>query len=731
MAKTARKKPSYADGDIVTPYSDKKAKQSANQREPGTAAHCLDEIDAYERVYSKWEKRAKTIVERYRDERDSIGDTRRRFNILWSNVQVLRPTLYARAPKAEVIRRFKDKDQVARIGAEIAERALDVEIERSGFHEAMKMAVDDRLLSGRGQVWIAYKPTFEGEGEAKQKTDDSLTPIYVDWRDFGHTVARTWEEIQDRGKVWRRVYMDKDEVKSRKWDWQKWIDKLEFTDRKEKTNEEDAVKQACFYEVWDAKNKRVYWANKNVPDYLDEYDDPLKLEGFFPCPKPLYSTTTNDTLVPVPDFALYQDQANEIDKITQSITRLTDGLKIVGVYDQDLEALKTLLDPGGIAHNTMVPVKMTDLTGKGGLDGAVQFLPLEEVITALQTAYVAREQAVQAIYDITGISDVMRGATTQKNETATEQQLKANFGGTRIKDMQANVARFSRDCLRIMGEIIVENYDPSTLWRMTNAETFIGMKEQQPPQPGMPPQPPEPNVDLFVEALGLLKDDRLRSYRVDIETDSTIALDEAESKQEAVEFMKVIGEAIAGALPIVSQIPQSIQFFTESLLFTARRFKAGRTLEGSLETMMEQLAQAAQQPKQDPEMMKVQGEMQIMQEKMKLMQMQAQIKAAEGQQKLQLERELAQLEIQIKAMELQMEQRKSEMELQADQAKHRQEMVQMHQRGQIESRLAQQQGQQQLRMGEQKAQQQKQIGDQKVAQARSLAKAKPANARTA
>jgi hypothetical protein len=59
-----------------------------------------------------------------------------------------------------------------------------------------------------------------------------------------------------------------------------------------------------------------------MPQIIDARDDPLGLEGFFPCPKPLYATTTSDTLVPVPDFVLYQDQAMELDILSDRI----DGL---------------------------------------------------------------------------------------------------------------------------------------------------------------------------------------------------------------------------------------------------------------------------------------------------------------------------------------------------------------------------------------------------------------------
>jgi hypothetical protein len=708
----------YKTGSIVPAERDKhEPKHKAEGTAVGTASKCLEEIRRYDKQFEGWERRSKEIIDRYRDERDNVTSAQRCFNILWANTQILKPTLYARQPKTEVTRRFKDQDTIARIGAEIAERGSDTEIERAGLHDVLEQCTLDLLLPGRAVAWVSYDPKFQGEDEQRVKTDDGIVIDYVDYRDFGHNTAPVWQKVT---KVWRWKYFDRQAVKKRFKNHAEWIDKLEFNEKRtQDKGEPETQPEARIAEVWDKVARKVYWVSKAVPDYLDEYDDPLHLQGFFPCPRPLYATTTNNSLVPVPHFYLYQDQANEVDKLTGRINRLTDALKIVGAYDQSFKALEDMMSPSGVADNTLVPVDMNDLTGKGGLAQVVQLVDISQVIETIQACYLSRQQAIQAIYEITGISDVIRGATDPE-ETARAQEIKSQFGGTRIKDMQQDVAGFARDIIRICTEIVVEMYDPQKLWDMTNAESFVGQDEQG-----------QPNVEVFARAVRLLRDDKLRSYRVDIETDSTIAMDEADAKQEAVEFMKVIGETLAGGLEIVSNIPQATEFFGEALLFVARRFKGGRTLESSIEKMVQQLQQAAQEPKQDPEMIKVQGEMAIMQEKMKLMQMQAQIKAAEGQQKLQLERELAQLEIQIKAMELQMEQRKTEMEISADAAKHRQEMMQMQQKGAIETRLAQQQGQQQLRMGEQKAQQQKQIGDQKVQQAKSLAKAKPANARPA
>lgn len=576
----------------------KKATKPAETR-AGTASACLDAIDAYEKAVQTWHSRGGKVIDRYRDERGEIAQDASRFNILWSNVQVLQPTLLARAPVCEVGRRFKDSDQIARVAGEIAERCTNTEIERSDLGETLDQAVLDVLLPGRGQIWVRYEATTEGEGTAKVKTSERVIPTYVDWKDFGHNVARTWKEVS---KVWRRVYMTKAETE------RKWPDignKVEFTEKEEdqKPEQKRGEPQATFYEVWDKTAKQVYWVNKSVPDYLDQYDPPIDFQGFFPCPKPNYATTTNDTLIPIPDYCEYQDQALELDEITKRIGNLLDGLRLIGVYDESIPELKRVLDKR-TPDNALVPVKnFSTFTGKGGLEGGVQWLPLSDLINALSGAYEARDRIKQVIYEVTGIADVLRGSTNP-NETLGAQKLKAQFGSTRIKRRQAETARFARDVIRLMAEVICELYDPKTMLEMANAQSFSPADQQ-----------------VVGKAIELLRSDRLRTFRVDIETDSTIALDEAEEKAARTEFLTALGGFLEKAVPAGQAAPALVPMLSEAMKFMARGYKAGRGLESAIEQAADQMAQQAAQraqqpPPPDPKVVEAQENAKLEREKM-------------------------------------------------------------------------------------------------------------------
>ena len=89
--------------------------------------HYLNHIAAYESEFKPWEERVRKILKKYRDDKRAKGEAAR-FNVLWSNVQTLKAATYARTPRPDVSRRFRDNDPVGRVASLILERALDFEV---------------------------------------------------------------------------------------------------------------------------------------------------------------------------------------------------------------------------------------------------------------------------------------------------------------------------------------------------------------------------------------------------------------------------------------------------------------------------------------------------------------------------------------------------------------------------------------------------------------------------
>lgn len=633
-------------------------------------------IGDYEKWAKDWLDRSKKIIARYRDDRnEQISDERRarKFNVFWSNVQTLMPAVYAQKPRPQVERRFKDRDPVARVASETLERCVAFTTDGEAFDTVVRQCRDDYLLIGRGMAWVRYVPHFqpmapEGMETPEQEVAEDGTQIsgtveneaaeaqrlifeevcfdYVAWRDFGHTPARIWEEVR---QVWRKVQMTREDLVERFGEEVGNAVNLdarpEVGDEKDTTSKlrDQLYSRANVYEIWDKSRGKVFWLCKGYKDaLLGEADDPLGLRDFFPCPRPLYATLTTDTLIPVPDYALYQDQAKELDELSERLFLLIKACKANGVYaGTEDSSIGRLMSEG--TDNTLIPVdQWAAFADKGGIKGLIDFLPLDTIIKAI-AELTGRFQAVkQEVYEITGIADIVRGYS-QASETATAQQIKGRFATLRLQDRQKAVAQFARDLMALAGEIIAEHFNPQTIALMS------GIQEQ-----------PQDDQQLFPQAVALLRQDAMRRFRIDIETDSTIAADEQADKQAAVELMQAIGTGLRDGLPLAAQAPEILPLLEQGMLFTIRRFKGGRTFEAAVEQSFERLLQRAQQaqqqpPQPDPDVEKAKAELALKQQEAQLAaqleqqkaEAQIALKTREHEQSMQMQRERAELDMTI------------------------------------------------------------------------------------
>lgn len=558
----------------------------------GQLSYFLAEINAYEREVSAWHKRGEKINKRYMDERPESNQDPR-FNVLWSNIETMRPAIYAATPKPEVTRRFGDRHPAARVASMVLERALTVSLDEYDFDAMLEQVLTDRLLPGRGQAWVRYQVDDEGYGEEHVYCD------YLHWKDFGHTTARVWSEVEG---VWRRVFMTRDQLVKR---FGEEIGKAVPLDHKpphlhddDATGPENEVwAKATVYEFWHKPSSKVLWIAKSYDKGpLDTKDDPLGLRNFFPCPRPMYATKTTDNLVPQPDFKIYQDQADEIDDLTGRIHKLQDALRVVGIYDASKEGVQRMLNDG--VDNTLIPIEDWNVFADGGgIRGYTDFLPLDQVINALNACYQARDRVMQELYEMTGLSDIIRGASDAR-ETAKAQGIKAQWGSLRVRDKQRDMQRFARDVIRIKAEIIAEHFSPKTLAVMSNVQGITN------------------DETVFIEAIKLLRDDKLRGFIIDIETDSTIEPDEQAEKQSRNEFLQVFFESLRQAMQIVSGAPEMAPMMKDALLFSVRGFRAGRQLEEAIEESMDNAIKAANQrqqqpPPPDPKVVETQGKLKL------------------------------------------------------------------------------------------------------------------------
>ena len=626
----------------------------------------LRAVGTYENEFAKWQARVKKLVKRYRDDtRGSGGNETAKFNILWSNVQTLIPAVYAKLPKADVQRRFGDNDPVGRVASRLIERAIDFEIEHyPDFRSTMKYDVEDRFLGGRGTSWVRYEPHVapigveddglsitsdieagEGAPPPLEQVEYERAPVdYVHWKDFGHSQGRTWEEVS---QVWRWVYMTREAIVER---FGEEMARTIPTDQGPETLNayRDSKRQynlARICELWDKETLKVYWFCKGMPHFIDVREDPLGVEGFFPCPKPLYATTTSDNLVPVPDFVLYQDQAMELDILSDRIDGLVKALRVRGVYDASQPALQRLMTEGD--NNALIPVdKWAAFGEKGGLKGSIDLLPLDTIAQALLQCYQARADIKGQIYEITGIADIIRGQSAA-SETATAQQIKGQYAGLRLRSMQEDVALYATEVIRLKAQVMCLHYQPQTILAYAAAE-----------------QMSDADKALIPQALQLIRDKPLRNFRIDIAADSLVQIDEAQEKQDRMQFLQAFGGFLQQALPVGQASPELIPVMMDLLKYGVQAFKAARPLEGSIDAAVEQLKMAAQQPRENPEAQRAQMVAQAEQTKAQMM---MQVEQAKLQQASQVEAMKAQNDQQLESLKQQFEAQLAQQKIAAEQ----------------------------------------------------------------
>lgn len=677
------------------------------------------------KAYVQYIKRGHTIESRYRDERTKTdAESRRRYNSLWSNVETLMPAIYGRTPLPLAERRFGDKDPIARGAAQILERALRNEIEICGFNDAMSQAVRDYLLPGRGTVWVRYEPQIsrgvslgtedsidmkDSQGELEPELDEEIadggdpaevkleetgdqitresTPVdYLHWQDFliFPSNARTWAEVV---AVAKRVYMTYQQMRDR---FGKEIAKAiplqkdeRQKDKYENDNDQHEVKGEIF-EIWNREDRTVYWVAEDYDYLLDRKDDPLNLEGFFPCPRPIIANQTNGTLLPVADYIEYQDQATQIDELSQRIAMLTRACKVAGTYNAAAKGIQRLLNES--VENELIPVDdWAAFADKGGIPDQISFLPLKEIIGVINELTTLKEKQIAEMDRLTGINDLMRG-TNDARETLGGVRIKSNYTGTRLTSRQNEVARFARDTVRIMADIMAQHFSPQSLVEVSGAmfEEGLGVSQDDlqalqaaapqpapgppvggppipapapmgtPPSPpgmvqpgpmgpaGLPPpnqqglggnvvpfqpRPPAPSIppgmpatappvapglpappppdplqiatqqalQRINQAISLIRNERLRGFRVDIEVDSTIFGDAAQEKGDRTEFISEVTKYLQTSMAMSAQVPEITPLLGKLLQFGVRGFRVGRDLESSIEEFCDMAVKIAKQ----------------------------------------------------------------------------------------------------------------------------------------
>lgn len=653
----------------------------------GIARRWSVEMKASAKNQEDWVKRGDAIVKRFIDDRTQTAtysaDTR--VNVFTANVQTMRAMLYGKTPKVDVGRRFTDPgDDVARVGGEILQRLLNTDIERDDdtYTEALDNALIDRLVPGLGTVRNRYEAEFEDvetpaltrpdpvTGEVvelapaftqKVKKYECAETDYVNWKDFRWSPSRTWNEVR---WVAFKAPMTKEQFAARFGEEHAKmvpmsVKPVQGTSRGDSAEDEVLRNQPWaridVWEIWNKDDRKLYWWVDGYDQICDTKDDILGLEGFFPCPRPMFANLTTSKLMPTPDFSLAQDLYDEIDYVSTRLTLLERAVAARGVYDATSEEVKRVLSEA--VANELIPVNdFAIFKEKGGLQSVIDWLPIETFVNAIQVLEAYRSSLLQLLYQVTGMSDIMRGQSTS-GATATEQALKAKFASVRVQELQSEFARFASDCQSIKAEIISKHYDPETIIKGSNVQYMLQGDQQ-----------------LAAQAIQLIKSD-VYQYRIEVKADSIAAADMAAIKQERAEFLMAISQFFQSSAPILQQAPWATPYLIQILQWSMAGFRGGASIESVLDQMAlaanQQLQQAQMQPPQpDPRMelekMKMQFEQQRGQMDLLSQRVGLQNDAQKAMLDLQVARQKAGIDMRKAAVDEQMSARKMEADAQSD-----------------------------------------------------------------
>jgi len=492
------------------------------------------------------------------------------------------------------------------------ERMLNTSIETDGgdFSTVLRGNLEDHLVPGMGVAKVRYEyqsETVEHPAEMGEDgrelvpayEDESLlwedAPVdYVHWRDFRWGYGRIWKDVPWLGYESYLTYSEATERFGKE-----YADHLNYKSYSVSTEDssdqnpdlKDPAKTAKVTEIWDKTSRGVYWYHGDVDFILDVQPDPLGLPGFFSSPRPMVANSSTSLVQPTPYFSIAQDLYNEVDQLSTRINIITNAVKVTGAYDKSVPALKNMFSNS--IENDLVPVdNWAMLAEKGGIKGAVDFFPVKDVAEVLDKLRQMRVETIDLLYQVTGLSDIMRGHSNQYAGVGQE-QLKAKFGSVRVQYLQDEFARFASDLLEIKAQIICRHFAPETIVGQSNIQRSYDRQ-------------------YLSQALELLKDPDKAIWRVEVKPESMAMVDWGQLQLERTEFINSVAVFLQSAAPILQLAPKAAPTLLELLKWGLAGYKGGQEVESVIDAAIQQFAQGGQQGqqgKQNPELQKSQAKM--------------------------------------------------------------------------------------------------------------------------
>lgn len=524
-----------------------------------------------------------------------------KWNLFHSSEVTQQALMYGQVPRVSVERRFADPaDDVARVAGEMWERALnsDVEKDTDTYAEALGQCLEDFRVPGLGVARVRYvvetekvpgKPPLLAEDgtekapavpEAEEVSYECVDTEYVHWEDFLYSPAKVWSHVR---WVAFKAEMSKAQLEERFKE--AAADVPMRAEGKGKDGDKDKAPspwaRADVWEIWDKDSKAVYWYVEGHSRTLDMKPDPYGLPRFFPCPRPMMANTTTSKAVPKPNYLMAKDLYEEINVLSTRIRMLVGSIRVVGAYDKSGgDALRRMVHE---AHeNDLIPVdNWAAFAEKGGIKGQVDWMPIDMVVGVVVQLMQVRQTNVDALYQITGMSDIMRGQASAAGTTATEQRAKVQFGSVRMQALQAEFARFATDLQRLKSHIMATKFQDRTILEMSNIEFT-------------------PDKALAPQAIAMMRS-HAANYRVEVKPEAVSMQDFAAIKSERMEVVGGMAQYIQAIVPMVQLMPGSLPELLEAFQWVIAGMRGASGLESVLDRGVAKAQKAQQEAAANPQ----------------------------------------------------------------------------------------------------------------------------------
>jgi hypothetical protein len=619
-------------------------------------------------------------------------------NIFYSNAQTLKSCIMPMMPRPVI--RQKDSESfgddndrqkaLKDLAIELLEKTAEYFISKTSPDEFEKFKCD-YFVTGRGVLWMtadvggwgdgdelgkrdsrhnvgrgrngkrdgdAFDKSFEydnedsgrgyncGELYKKSYGDELITLERVSFEDFLMQPADRWQDVR---WVARKRVLSKEDFKKK---FPKYANSHNAFESIRYADECIAQEAAVLWEIWDKKEERVLFACASLGKILKTVKNPYQLKGFLPTAQPLQSVSNNLKMTPIPEFCLYESLAKDLDKAQKRISRLISSMKAHGFYNQKYANVAKALMASKEGEYVPVESDAPDF-----FNNLIVFAPLEEKQRVIEGLYRYKQNLMQSIYEITGISEIMRNIGV--DETATSVNTRSRFGSLRLQQRQNQANAYMKQTYEIVCEFAGAFLDADTISKITSAKlpfkeeielglleiaasernlSYADMEEAQRQEAEQSLREQRQDLESKItweELLEYLRNADLSKYLIEAETDFDVLEDDAKKQEKRMNLLNAFSSSLSNAMPLMEAAPGTADAILELISFAMDSFEAPLTkkekIQGALKSLKEEIKTALQakldksREYPEPESVKAQAELLNAQAKMEEVKTQGQI----------------------------------------------------------------------------------------------------------